>query len=396
VNLTVAMLAGFGLAQLLEGPRWRRTPLLAVAAVIGCCVVAIATLGPTLHDIRTTIHHLRFGTDFPEAHVIALTSIAWALGLALALALVVLLRRRLGGTATAILAVALVSVDAAHFVGNYNPMPPPSRVYSFTPASIAFLQAHQGEQRVTALGFAMQPDIEMFYGLRDIRGYDPPKPTTSYFDLFRLANPAESDWGLRFPALTRQARRVLDLLSVRYLLVAPSEPPIREAEMPVVYRGLDAVVYEDRLAAPRAYVPQRVVRARGEAEVLSTLVAPGFQAGRDAVVQAPAPAASGTVRLVSAEDTRVALRADLSRGGLVVLNDAWAKGWRATVDGHPASALQVNSVGRGVIVPAGLHTIVWSYEAPGLVLGAVLSGASLLILVGLALAAVMGATRWRR
>jgi hypothetical protein len=44
---------------------------------------------------------------------------------------------------------------------------------------------------------------------------------------------------------------------------------------------------------------------------------------------------------------------------------------------------------RGVVVPPGAHEIVWSYAVPGLRLGAIASGATLLLLaataVGLAI-----------
>ena len=70
---------------------------------------------------------------------------------------------------------------------------------------------------------------------------------------------------------------------------------------------------------------------------------------------------------------RVALRAELDRGGLVVLNDRLKDGWSVTVDGKRAKPLRVNSVVRGVNVPAGTHRVVWSYAAPGLLPGALIS-----------------------
>jgi uncharacterized membrane protein YfhO len=117
-------------------------------------------------------------------------------------------------------------------------------------------------------------------------------------------------------------------------------------------------------------------------------VAEGFDPRTDAVVRrdelgsATAPAGAGSVRVVEEANSRVALRATLSRRSVVVLDDAWAPGWRVTVDGRPARALQADMVLRGVVVPAGTHEVVWSYRVPGLRAGALLSGIGLLIAAG--------------
>ncbi len=74
----------------------------------------------------------------------------------------------------------------------------------------------------------------------------------------------------------------------------------------------------------------------------------------------------------------------MTRGGLVVLDDAWAHGWSVEVDGHHAQPLEVDDVMRGVDVPAGDHTVVWHYEVPGLKLGGLISLLSLLVILFLA------------
>jgi uncharacterized membrane protein YfhO len=66
----------------------------------------------------------------------------------------------------------------------------------------------------------------------------------------------------------------------------------------------------------------------------------------------------------------------------VVLDDVWAKGWSAQVDGRPVPILRVDDVMRGVEVPAGKHTVSWRYEVPGLRAGGALSAVALLIIVG--------------
>jgi uncharacterized membrane protein YfhO len=62
----------------------------------------------------------------------------------------------------------------------------------------------------------------------------------------------------------------------------------------------------------------------------------------------------------------VDLRTEMFEPGLVVLNDSLRDGWSVHVDGAEAKPVRVNSVVRGVTVPAGTHTVSWTYRVPGL------------------------------
>jgi uncharacterized membrane protein YfhO len=98
------------------------------------------------------------------------------------------------------------------------------------------------------------------------------------------------------------------------------------------------------------------------------------------------PVGRGRVSLIAESQRRVELRTNLSRGGLVVLNDRLKDGWSVTVDGRRAKPIRVNSVVRGAAVPTGDHLVVWSYAAPGLLAGAIVS---VLTAVALVFAAVV-------
>jgi uncharacterized membrane protein YfhO len=73
-----------------------------------------------------------------------------------------------------------------------------------------------------------------------------------------------------------------------------------------------------------------------------------------------------------------------------VLTDVQYPGWKATVDGKSADIERVDYLLRGVVVPAGTHTVEFSYEPASWRAGWILSGLSLLALVGVA------ALGWRR
>lgn len=63
---------------------------------------------------------------------------------------------------------------------------------------------------------------------------------------------------------------------------------------------------------------------------------------------------------------RIELSVDAPSDGLVVFNEAWDPGWRATVDGADVPIHRVNLLHRAVEVPAGPHEVELRYRPPGL------------------------------
>jgi hypothetical protein len=82
---------------------------------------------------------------------------------------------------------------------------------------------------------------------------------------------------------------------------------------------------------------------------------------------------SESVVVVNYEPQRVKLLARLDRPGLVILADTYYPGWRLTIDGKPAPILRANRMMRGAAVPAGQHTLVYTYEPRSFQIGAIIS-----------------------
>ncbi|GAC1596216.1 MAG: hypothetical protein NVS4B10_05100 [Myxococcales bacterium] len=91
----------------------------------------------------------------------------------------------------------------------------------------------------------------------------------------------------------------------------------------------------------------------------------------------------GSVRIVSYQPEHVALDATMARAGAVVLNDLFAKGWTASLDGEPARLYNANALVRAVLVPAGAHRLEMVYALPGLRQGLAVSGGALLVCLAL-------------
>jgi uncharacterized membrane protein YfhO len=57
---------------------------------------------------------------------------------------------------------------------------------------------------------------------------------------------------------------------------------------------------------------------------------------------------------------------------MVILADTYAPGWSATVDGQPTPIYEAYTLVRGVVAPAGAHTIDLVYRPRSVLLGAAL------------------------
>jgi hypothetical protein len=113
-------------------------------------------------------------------------------------------------------------------------------------------------------------------------------------------------------------------------------------------------------------------------------------AGRLRGFLSPTPVGpSESVSIVSYQPQRVELRANLDRPGLVILADTYYPGWLLTIDGRPVPILRANRMMRGAAVPAGEHTLVYTYEPASFRIGAIVS------LVGLILLGIFAWSSWR-
>ena len=130
---------------------------------------------------------------------------------------------------------------------------------------------------------------------------------------------------------------------------------------------------------------------------LSAVLAPTFDPGQQVVLdRAPALAIPSLPqhdqqiqeRRVSPE--RTVVTATVDQPALLVRSVAAYPGWTATVDGRPAEILRADHAIQAVAIPAGRHTVVFSFDPWSIKVGMLLTGiaASLLLTVLLAVPVV--------
>jgi Bacterial membrane protein YfhO len=377
--LALALLAGWGLEDLLDGVRRPRL-LLGGAAVLWLAPAVVALLrvdvSPgALGDGLATAWAFAEPARETAKDVVPLAAMwLWLVLAGLALALLWLRASgRVAGAAFAALASALVVFDLFRMGVGQNPAIPTEHAEQpVTPALQRLLDARPA--RFVGLAppvgpQALAPNVAMRYELYDARGYDFPIERR-YNRLWRTLVTDEDD-GFAPPTLlaatTEPALRTLGLLGVADVVQPPAER--RLPGMRVTYDGPDARIYANPHALPRAWVVggQRVVA--GDDAQLAAIAAPGFEPRREAIVpaavegvpQAPAEP-GGSARIAAYEPDRVELTARSPGRGLVVLSDVHDPGWKATLDGREVPVERVDYLLRGVAVGPGEHRIVMTYE----------------------------------
>jgi hypothetical protein len=95
----------------------------------------------------------------------------------------------------------------------------------------------------------------------------------------------------------------------------------------------------------------------------------------------PVAGAAATITRYGLNDVTV----DVETPGpaLLRLADLWYPDWRATVDGTPAEILRADYLLRAVAVPAGRHTVRFTFDSPAVRSGLIVSVVSLVAALGL-------------
>jgi hypothetical protein len=161
-------------------------------------------------------------------------------------------------------------------------------------------------------------------------------------------------WGFTHAVVTAPAVRLGDLPAPHAEQIAFEDPLVPAAVVALPHRS-------------RAYLASEVVRV-DRRRAMEFALDRGSSASDRTVVEGEVRASSGrgSARIVRDEPTRVDVATASSAEALLVLNDAFAEGWTAAVDGAPAEIVPANYLARGVWVGAGDHVVAFRYRTPWL------------------------------
>lgn len=403
-DLGIALLAGFGLEALKHELREsERTRIKWVLKFFAGIVLIIITLSLILHvDIaameRTRPERTRLITMTQAFHM-AILMILFAGGV-----IYMRITGFLKGTAAAWLLVLVTVIDlfAAGSGKNFNTHAgDPDAYVSPTTMNgradlLEQLKQDPDYQRGGFLRMDVHADwtnwntVARLWRVENANGDDPLLPKS--YESYRLCF---SDLqGSREFALKDPSSRLLDLLNVKYLLVAPS---ITNLALPDKFRLIGEQpmrLYFNSGWLPRAFfVAQAIVEDNSEG-VYHRLTAPDFDPRQYVVLEktsmppghnSPSVVPAGedlpvgeSVQIVSYSPNEIIVRSDGPRNGFLVLCENFYPGWKAYVDGRPVEIIRANGIFRAVPLSYGQHSVAFRYEPRSLRMGAAISAVTLL------------------
>jgi hypothetical protein len=219
---------------------------------------------------------------------------------------------------------------------------------------------------------ALLPDIPALWGLESADAYLPAESRRVY----QLTQQPQI-WYLRFDGdfsarYTVLPQEFFDQINGRKELVVMEHP------------ALHLLLLHNPAAAPRVSL-RRSHCVESDDQAFKAVVARKFDSTQEAVVECYPTRPSASYRSVPSDEVRVASyapeRVEIavrnSTPTLLVVNDAFYQGWMASVDGKPAEIVPANYAVRGLELDRGQHQVVFSYRAPGLLVGLCISLLSL-------------------
>jgi hypothetical protein len=412
VHLVTALLAAYGLDALAAGSGWRR--FLALAGSLGAGLAMIPFVPSLFPRATRWFADGFFPPDYPwPLRIERLATVATdartggLLALLASVLALLVVARRLAPAFAAITIAGLLAIDLLRCGAGLNPMVARS-FFRPSPATSAFLS------RVRAEGgrlYSLDPEASPAYASAR-------QQRTGEHELWSFATLVE----LQVPELNLE-RRIPTALSLdrtmlaagpRILLPEDAGPDAVARLLPRLRRaGVAHVLSLDLLSHPelelrgetaptrlaplslhafrlRDPLPLRAVARAVRPAARGSLTEGdlGFLAAGGTVVEGEVAAAegvSGRVLESREEADRVELRVEADAPTIVVVRDAFAPGWSATVNGRPAPIFRADGRHRAIPVSAGASRVVLSYHPPRLRAATAVSLAALVVIAAMAL-----------
>lgn len=345
IDLSLAVLAAFGIEAFLKKPRRVGLVCVAIGAIIGVAWVATWPGG--------------------EHMTVARRNLLMPTGLFILAAVVVYIGigfRKLQKPALLVL-LGLSSFDLLRFGWKFTPFTPREYFFPET-AVITYLTNQPKPFRVMSVDDRIfPPNATSYFGIETIEGYDPVY-SARYEQFFVALARGNADitgpYGFNRILTTKNIDSpLLPYGNVRYLL---SLEDLDRPFLSKVFQEGETRVYEYKKALPRAYFADRILLALSPKDTLERLIADPEV--RLAVAEKPLDILSvpltvnEEVRIDSYAANRMTLTATAANPRLLVILNQFDSGWHAKIDGTKAPLYRVNVVFIGILVPGGTHKII--------------------------------------
>lgn len=296
-----------------------------------------------------------------------------------------------------ILIIAFVSLGGLYNAQKFLPFSEKQNVMPSNPLTTELTKLTR-DQRALGMGSAViDSNFATYYKFYDPEYYDP-LYLKRYGELVAYGNLGNipevlprSDVEITHDATvsaqaTDRRNRLLELLSVGYLVYKQKEIPAKDTDDIVwEYNGW----YIKRFRGlPRAYIAYSYETVATDKAVLARLFNPAFDPFLSPVLYHQIPLnITGSeesitpVQIIKDNGNTLTLVVSAKQNGILVVTDNNDGNWEAYVDGVKTPVYTANYAFRSVPIPAGVHTVMFSYRALSFYKGLVISAIAMIGLV---------------
>ena len=272
-------------------------------------------------------------------------------------------------------------------VGMYNgwkflPMSPSE--YVGMPQEILSQIRHRSPARVAA---PFATDFGTGYRYFDTNYYDP-LYIRRYGELVSYVNTQDRETGLSrsdvsvvsdatvSPDLEFRRNRFWDMTGTELIVTERQSSTVSGVP---IWSDDHWLLYNRPTALPRAYLVDHVETIADPDKALRRMFSPQFDPVRSAITETPitelttSTQSTGSATILQYDAGRVELSTQSNGAMLLVLSDTFYPGWTATIDGKKSEIYRTNYAFRGVVIPKGKHSVVFSYMPLSFLLGLTVS-----------------------
>jgi hypothetical protein len=366
VSFSVAMLAGAGLNALMSRElRWHTLlgrPLLLATAMLALGQIMLTGAKSDPGQLYIT---------------------AFAFVFVVLFAFVSKLKYRVTNRLATTLIAGALAAELVLLAQPAKPLPVRYDPLTATPVT-AFLRTAlaPGSARTYSPDGILYPTTNRVFGVEDIRNLDAVYVDRVVRFLQAFVAPGFYDRldGIGPQKASYNQNPFFDFLNVRYLMVGPpllgsTVAPAANQYQLVTTTSDGVSIYQNNDFAPRAQVFFNALQSNSESQSIREMQGASFNPRQEAVVETSQALPMGALppqaaQMVGYTDQSLTINTDTYASGVLVVADTFYPGWVATIDGVPTTIYPADVAFRGVVVPAGSHTIRMEYRPNSVLLGA--------------------------
>lgn len=301
--------------------------------------------------------------------------------------------------------IFLTAGELFRFGWKYNPFVKRELYFPQTPLT-EYLQRNSHYQRVEReRGEILPPNMWIPYGLYSASGYDPIYPL-SYARLLSLLSGSSQNVSVsRYAEIDRYRSPLFDLLGIKYVLVIKRDErgvvskegkPSYKFDLDKfkkVYDSGSVAVLENLKAFPRVFFPKTIIVASNNEEAARETLSNAEKlngvavvTGKSGVFLGELPAlGKAKMRTEIYQSGEIVLLTESETKTFLVMTDTFFPGWKIFINDSEGKIYRTDVSFRGVLIPAGKHTIRFIYDPLSFKFGVGISLFSLIVLCSLSI-----------